>query len=185
VLIRSSPLWLNQSVAKYEKWSIIEIEERAGEVAERALKIWTFPDLSEKEQASYSIDKVMLEQEAKYSMEDHQESFSDETFSLFQKLQTRILNIDSSVKEEFKKNYIVYKTGNRNFLAVIPHKKDLSLMLYIKLYELNDDKRLCRDVSEVGRWSSGDVEARLDNQEDVDYIVHLIEQSFELNAEGV
>lgn len=182
---KTSPLWLNQSVAKHENWSIVEIEERAEELADRAMRIWTFPTLSEKERESYSIDKTTTEQDTKYSMEYHQESFSAETLSLFQKLQTRILNIDSSVKEEFKKNYIVYKTGNRNFLAVIPHKKDLSLLLYIKLYELNDDKQLCRDVSEIGRWSNGDVEVRLSNQEDVDYILHLIEQSFELNAEGV
>lgn len=182
---KTSPLWLNQSVAKHEKWSNAEIEERAEELAERALRIWAFPTLTEKERANFSLDKVTTDQDKNYTLEDYQESFSAETFSLFQKLQTRILNIDSSAKEEFKKNYIVYKTGNRNFLAVIPHKKDLSLMLYIKLDELKDDKLLCRDVSEIGRWSNGDVEVRLNDEKDIEYILYLVEQSFEFNTEGV
>lgn len=42
---------------------------------------------------------------------------------LFEELRKRICNLDSSVREEFKKLYIAYKTTT-NFVDVVPQKAD-------------------------------------------------------------
>jgi Protein of unknown function (DUF1524)/Domain of unknown function (DUF5655) len=46
------------------------------------------------------------------------------TRSLFDQLRQRILSLDESVREEFKKLYIVYKTTT-NFVDVVPQAKQL------------------------------------------------------------
>lgn len=46
---------------------------------------------------------------------------------LFEHLRKRILNIDASVKEEFKKLYIAYKAST-NFVDIVPQKSRLRLL---------------------------------------------------------
>jgi len=44
---------------------------------------------------------------------------------------------------------------------------------------------MCKDVSGLGRWGNGDVEVGLDNLKDLDYVMELIQQAFELQVEAV
>ena len=41
---RTSPLYLNERLARSEKWNEAAILERGEELAEKALKIWIYPD---------------------------------------------------------------------------------------------------------------------------------------------
>lgn len=102
--------------------------------------------------------------------------------ALFEQLRKRILNLDPSVREEFKKLYIAYKTST-NFVDVIPQAKQLRLSLNMKFPEIRDPKRLCRDISDIGRWGNGDVEVGLASPDQLDDIMDLIRQSFEKHWE--
>lgn len=76
---------------------------------------------------------------------------------LFEELRKRICNLDSSVREEFKKLYIAYKTTT-NFVDVVPQKSRLRLSLNMAFNEIHDPKGICKDVTNLGRWGNGDVE---------------------------
>ena len=41
---RYSPLYLNQTLARAEKWNQITIKARASELSERASEIWMYPE---------------------------------------------------------------------------------------------------------------------------------------------
>lgn len=101
---------------------------------------------------------------------------------LYQALKKRILNIDSSVKEEYKKLYIAFKSTT-NFVDIVPQKARLRLTLNIEFPNIIDPKGLCKDVSDLGRWGNGDVEVGLANLSELDDVMELIQQAFDKQME--
>lgn len=97
-------------------------------------------------------------------------------------MKKRILNLDSSVKEEYKKLYIAFKSST-NFVDIVPQKVRLRLSLNIDFADIIDPKVLCRDVSGLGRWGNGDVEASISNLNELDDIMDLIQQAFDKQIE--
>jgi len=179
-----SPLRLNRSISKLEHWNEDEIQKRAKHLAELAINIWVAPVLSADILDAY-ISKKTPSEGSFYtieSMEGH-EHLQGGMSILFEQLRKRILNIDASVKEEVKKLYIAYKTTT-NFVDIVPQKSRLRLSLNMKFDEIYDPKGLCKDVTNVGRWGNGDVEAGLSSFEELDDIMDLINQSFEKQADN-
>jgi len=102
--------------------------------------------------------------------------------ALYEVLKTRIMNIDSSVTEEFKKLYIAYKSET-NFVDIVPQKSKLRLSLNMEFPEVIDPKGLCKDVSGLGRWGNGDVEVGLSKLNELDDVMELIQQAFDKQVE--
>jgi predicted transport protein len=50
----------------------------------------------------------------------------------------------------------------------------------MKWQELNDPRGMCLDVSGKGRWGNGDVEIKLNNLDDLPYVLGLVRQSLDL-----
>jgi predicted transport protein len=101
---------------------------------------------------------------------------------LYQVLRKRVLNIDASVKEEFKKLYIAFKSTT-NFVDIVPQKARLRLSLNIEFDQINDPKGWCKDVSGLGRWGNGDVEVGISALGELDYVMELIQQAFDAQLE--
>ena len=177
---RDSPIRLNQSLAKVEHWNKDEINRRAETLADRAIKVWPSPNLSQEVLDKYRTRS--REDGRTYTLADHSENLPEHIMDLFQRLRKRILNLDPSVREEIKKWYIAYKTST-NFVDVVLQRKQLRLSLNMRFSEINDPRALCRDVTNVGRWGNGDVEVGLSSVEDLGYVLHLIQQSYELHKE--
>ena len=177
---RDSPIRLNQSLANLEHWNKNEINQRAETLADKAIKVWPSPNLPQEVLDKYRTQS--LEDGRTYTLADHSEGLQEPIMDLFQRLRKRILNLDPSVREEIKKWYIAYKTTT-NFVDVVLQKKQLRLSLNMRFPEINDPRGLCRDVTNVGRWGNGDVEVGLSSTEDLDYILGLIQQSYEIHKE--
>jgi predicted transport protein len=47
--------------------------------------------------------------------------------------------------------------------------------------ELDDPKELARDVSNIGHWGNGDYELQIRDDENIEYIMSLIKQSYKRN----
>lgn len=171
-----SPLRLNSYLRNASKWDKDEIEARAKELSNKASQIWDSPKLSQEILDNYSKKS---EKEVIHYTIDHFEFLKGEMLELYNALSKRILNMDSSVKEEFKKLYIAFKSST-NFVDIEPQKSRLRLMLNMKFDQINDEKGLCKDVTGLGRWGNGDVEVLLYNQSEIDDIMELIQQSFDL-----
>jgi len=62
---------------------------------------------------------------------------------------------------------------------VIPQAKRLLLSINLPFVELNDERKLCRDVSAMHRWGNGDVEIGLASFDELPYVMSLVRQSYE------
>jgi uncharacterized protein with ParB-like and HNH nuclease domain/predicted transport protein len=176
-----SPIRLNRGLAKLEHWNEEEIIKRADELSNLVAKVWSAPELSPEELAPYR-NKPVAEGGQTYSLETHGNYLQGSMLDLFEALRKRILNLDTSVKEEFKKLYIAYKSTT-NFVDIIPQKSRLILSLNISLDEIIDPKLSLKDVANQGRWGNGDTEARISTLDEIDDAMSLIRQAFEKQRE--
>jgi predicted transport protein len=62
---------------------------------------------------------------------------------------------------------------------VVPQAKRLVLSLNIALAELDDPRKLARDVAGLGHWGNGDVEVSLAEPDEVPYVMGLVRQALE------
>jgi len=171
-----SPLRLNRGLGKIDFWNEDEITKRAQSLAEQALLVWNYPLLSDDILAKYNV-KSVESGVVTYKIEDHLE-LQREMLILFEQLRKRICNLDSSVREEFKKLYIAYKTTT-NFVDIVPQKNRLRLSLNMTFNEIHDPKGICKDVTNLGRWGNGDVEVGISSLDEIEDVIFLIKQSFE------
>lgn len=178
----SSPLFLNESVRAEAKWNEEAILRRASKLADRACLVWKEPKLPEDKLNLYREPEEVKEHSV-YSIE-HYDHLQGEMLDLYRQLEKRILNLDATVRVEFKKLYIAFK-AQTNFVDIVPQKKRLRLSLNTQFDKIKDPKGFCKDVSGLGRWGNGDVEVGLENLSQLDYVMDLIEQAFEEQVESV
>lgn len=170
-----SPIRLNEFLRKTDIWNAEQIQQRARELARKASELWFAPDLSPEQLQQY---KPRPKMEREYTLEGY-DYLNGDMLDLYQALKKRILNIDSSVTEEFKKLYIAYKSTT-NFVDIVPQKSRLRLSLNMAYPDVIDPKDLCKDVTGLGRWGNGDVEVGLSNLNELDDVMELIEQALEV-----
>ncbi len=163
-----SPLRLNRMLSKLEHWNETEIKNRAETLADTSVKVWSFPFVR-LENKSSNINET--------SDSNYVEYLQGEILELFEALRKRILNLDASVIEEFKKKYIAYKTTT-NFVDIVPQRSRLRLSLNMQFEEINDPKGLCRDITNVSRWGNGDVEVGFSSSSQIDDVMFLVHQAF-------
>lgn len=139
---------------------------------------------SRQEEGEDLTDYLVLESATNgkfYTLADHP-TLQGDLLILFHQLRKRILNLSVSVREEIKKHYIAYKLST-NFVDVEPFKKDFLLTLNVPYEEIDDPKRLCRNMSNIGHHGNGDTAVRLADFAQIDDIMYLIEQAFERHNE--
>jgi len=125
-----------------------------------------------------SDEKEVIE-EIIYTLDDHLRGKSEDVKNLFEALKERIfaLNVDNDVLEKPNKIYISYKHG-KNFCEVRPQSKEIKIWLDIPFSDLDDPKKLSRDVSNVGHYGTGEVETKLGSLSELEDVMYLVEQSY-------
>lgn len=171
-----SPLRLNSFMKKVDIWDEENINKRARELAAKASEVWSAPNLEDTVLEKYMTREV--KEIAEYTI-DQYEYLNQEMRVLYEALKKRVLNIDSSVKEEYKKLYIAFKSQT-NFVDIVPQKSRLRLSLNMEFSEIIDPEGWCKDVANLGRWGNGDVEVSFNNLNQLDYIMFLIQQAFDI-----
>lgn len=172
---RHSHLRLNDGLATLKKWDENAILSRAKVLAEQASHVWPGAQLPEDILESYRPSE---EGSTAYGLEDHPYLSKEHVNGLFDAFRKATLELDPCVSEVFLKLYIAYK-AEVNFVDVVPQAKNLKLILNIPFSELNDPRNHCRDITNIGRWGNGDVEAIFEKAEDLPYIMFLVTQAFE------
>jgi uncharacterized protein with ParB-like and HNH nuclease domain/predicted transport protein len=171
---RESPLRLNQGLSQLEHWNDDEIRQRATQLADQVIEVWSAPNLLLDILENYKSKKS----DVSYSIDDHPYLQSGIVKELFESFRKQVLALDPCVTEEFMKFYVAYK-AETNFVDVVPQAKRLRLSLNMAFTEINDPKGICKDVSAVGRWGNGDVEVGLSSHDELPYILGLVRQSFD------
>ncbi|MBD5096791.1 MAG: DUF262 domain-containing protein [Lachnospiraceae bacterium] len=174
---KESALRLNAYLVKLTEWNEKHIKERAKLLSDKAKEVWNYPYLSEAELAPYRVEEKPAQ---KYSLDTYDINVFTKT--LFEVLDKRIINLSSDVKREYKKLYIAYKLDT-NFVDVVVQKQRLRISVNMKFSEIRDPKRICKDITGLGRWGNGDVELFMEHTSDVDNVMEIIEQSYRAQAE--
>lgn len=120
-----------------------------------------------------------IEEEVVYTLDDHLKGKSEEVKILFDTLREKVfaLNAEGDIIEKPNKIYISYKHG-KNFCEIRPQSKEVKIWLDISFSELDDPKKLSRDVSQVRHYGTGEVETKFGNLSELDDVMYLIEQSY-------
>ncbi len=187
---KQSSLKLNQNLKDLESFGEKEIEKRASDLADWALKIWTYPILDAETLEKYKPKKEKKEkkEKEKYKLKKEKKvydlssyKFSSNSRELFDILRKEIKALDERVTENFMKHYITYK-HDTIFASVVPLKSELTLNLKMDFSELQDEikeKLKIRDVSNIGRPCVGNMKVELETKENILYCLGLIRQALE------
>ncbi|WP_305860643.1 DUF262 and DUF1524 domain-containing protein [Helicobacter pylori] len=174
---KQSPLRLNQSLKDLESFGEKEIEKRANDLADLALKIWTYPKLD-----AETLEKYKPKKEKKaYDLSSYK--FGSNSRELFDILRKEIKALDERITEKFNQEYISYMF-DKNFVDIVVQTKDLKLYLNMPFNELQDEKNLARDMTNKGHLGNGDIEVKLETKESIPYCLGLIKQALEKQMGG-
>ncbi|GHQ26114.1 hypothetical protein VN1218_06020 [Helicobacter pylori] len=177
---KNSPLRLNQGLRDLESFGEEEIKKRANDLADLALKIWTYPKLDAETLEKYKPKKDKKEKKA-YDLSSY--NFGPDSRELFDILSKEIKALDERITEKFNQEYISYMF-DKNFVDIVVQTKDLKLYLNMKFNELQDEKNLARDMTNKGHLGNGDIEVKLETKENIPYCLGLIKQALEKQMGG-
>ncbi|WP_187908497.1 DUF262 and DUF1524 domain-containing protein [Helicobacter pylori] len=177
---KDSPLRLNQSLRDLESFGEEEIKKRANDLADLALKIWTYPKLDAETLEKYKPKKDKKEKKV-YDLSSYK--FSSHSRGLFDILSKEIKALDEKITESFMKAYIAYKFKT-NFVDIVVQDKGLRLYLNMKFNELQDEKNLASDVTNKHHNGNGNIEVKLETKENIPYCLGLIKQVLEKQMGG-
>lgn len=139
-----------------------------------------------KERPSLSCG-IACDNKQKEDIEDVKEEYYVSSFTsklsptklnLFHEIQDFINGLDDTVEEVPKKLYIAYKT-TQNVVCIETHKN--KVVLYLKLDPLNipDLPSICRDVTKIGHYGTGNLELTISKDEDIEIAKMYITKAFE------
>lgn len=177
---KDSPLRLNQSLRDLKSFGEEEIKKRANDLADLALKIWTYPKLDAETLEKYKPKKDKKEKKV-YDLNSY--NFGSHSRELFDILSKEIKALDEKIVENFNQDYISYKFS-KNFVDIVVQTKDLKLYLNMPFYELQDEKNLARDMTNKGHLGNGDIEVKLETKENIPHCLGLIKQVLEKQMGG-
>ncbi|PUD73107.1 DUF262 and DUF1524 domain-containing protein [Helicobacter pylori] len=181
---KQSSLKLNQSLKNLESFGEKEIKERANDLADWALKIWTYPKLDAETLEKYKPKKDKKEKKV-YDLSSYK--FGSHSRELFDILSKEIKALDERITEKFNQQYIAYKFCKISFVDIVVQEKGLKLYLKMNLNELQDEikeKLKIRDVSNIGCPCFGNMEVKLETKENIPYCLGLIKQALEKQMGG-
>lgn len=128
------------------------------------------------------VEKVNKEVKV-FTEHDHLSKADIETKEIYETLKERILGLDENISAQPKKQTIGFKIENQIFCDVVVQNRALKIYLNLKSGDLEDSKKVSRDVSNVGHWGNGSYEIKVKDLEDIEYLLSLIKQSVRRNKE--
>lgn len=121
------------------------------------------------------LDKVTKELIV-YDEDTHLKDKNDEVSELYDSFKNAILALSADIEIYPKKLYIAFKKGKNNIVSIHLQNRSLKLWLNAKKGNLDDPKKLTKDVSNVGHWSTGDYELTVSDTNNLEYIMSLVKQ---------
>jgi predicted transport protein len=116
-----------------------------------------------------------------YTEEGHLKIAEHNISDLYARFKELVLAISPDISVKPMKQYIAFRTKT-NVTDVVVLKKSLKIFINLPKDKLDDPKKLVRDVSEVGHWGNGDFQITISSDDEMEYIVSLVRQSYKLNS---
>ncbi|MBP5351091.1 MAG: GIY-YIG nuclease family protein [Fibrobacterales bacterium] len=99
--------------------------------------------------------------------------------SLYEKLRSVVLSVDSTLEETALQNYVAYKIGKRNAVALRPMSNCIEVVLNAKLGQIKDDNGLIYDISNR-KWTAEQYALKFFADTDIDAVRDVIRQTIHL-----
>ena len=116
-----------------------------------------------------------------YTEEGHLKVADPSIAELYIRFKELVLAISPEVFVKPMKQYITFRSKT-NITDLVVLKKSLKIFINLPKGKLDDPKKLARDVSEVGHWGNGDYQFQISSDDELEYIVSLVRQSFKFNG---
>lgn len=129
---------------------------------------------------SSNVQKISKEIKT-YTEKESLQIANETVKEIYETLKQKILTLGSEIKIKTLKQYIAF-VAKTNFCDFVVNQSSLNLFLNLKKGILKDDTRLAEDVSGKGHWGNGDYRIKLTDTTDLDYVLYLIKQSYEVNS---
>jgi len=117
----------------------------------------------------------------KYTEDDHLNVASPDIKELYYRYKELVSSISPDITLKPMKKYIAFRAKS-NVTDVVLQKKSLKIFLNLAKGKLDDPKNLAQDVSEIGHWGNGDYQIQITNDENIEYIISLVRQSYKKNS---
>jgi len=72
---------------------------------------------------------------------------------------------------------IGFRKDNKVFTDICILKNSLKIWINLKKGNLDDPKKIAKDVSEKGHWGNGEYQIQVETDKDLEYIMSLIKQA--------
>lgn len=162
-----------------ELWEIKKFENNtiSFEQIQKTSSVESIKTISRNDETVEAVSKELKV----FTESDHLQKVDFETREFYEFVKERIMNLDDNVSIKPKKQTIGFKINNNNFCDIILQGKGLKIYLNLKSGDLQDQKNIARDVSNVGHWGNGSYEIKINDTEDIDYILSLLKQALRKN----
>lgn len=173
-----SPIRMNRHLGKLDHWNENEIVLRAKDIAKTATKIWSLPEVDDSLLEKYK-PKDIVSSSSGYTLELHEKEVDTELWRLFINLRKRIINLSSDIVEfTDAKSYIRYAM-NESIAFVRFQKGHMSIEIRISIDEVSDPKGICEKWGESG---GGNVRVFLKNDDGIEDVMNIVEQSYDKDS---
>jgi len=115
-----------------------------------------------------------------YTEEDHLNGLPAEVIGLYEQLKEKVLGLGENIEVRPRKKCIGF-VAETNFVDIHLQKAQLKLWINVPKGTLKDPKNIARDVAEIGHWGNGDYEAVVKSDDDINYMINLIKQSYDIH----
>jgi len=124
-----------------------------------------------------ALEKIKREIKT-YTEEYHYEKrASKKTQEIYEEIRDKIMNLENNIDIIIRQKYIAFKT-NYNFVYINLKRSMVHVDISMKQKEIQDPKKIIRDMSKIGHWGGGKSRVTVSNKSEIPYIMGLIEQSY-------
>lgn len=115
-----------------------------------------------------------------YGEEDHLNGKPEGIRDVYTGLKEKILAFGGDIRVKARK-YFIFFAANTNFAYMKIQKSKVKVYINIGVGELNDPKKMARDISSVGHWGSSNYQVMVGPNDDLDYVAGLVHQAYSLH----
>lgn len=161
-----------------ELWEIKQFENDVL-VINPVKKSKSAPSIKQVQKNDNSEISKVIQQTKVYTEDDHLQGKPDYTIELYEIFKTAILNLGNDLDIKPKKQEIGFISKGKIFADVCILKNSLKFWINLKRGQLDDPKKISRDVSSVGHWGNDDYEVVVDDTQNLEYVMSLIKQAIQ------
>jgi predicted transport protein len=123
------------------------------------------------------VSKEIIRYDEEYHLSKNKNR-PDWVSELYRKLKNRIMELGDNIEIRFGKQTIGF-SNNKVFSDLILYNKGVGVVINLKKGKLKDSLNLTEDLSDKGHWGSGDYRIWLKSEDNLEYTISLIRQSYQ------